>query len=62
LVDAGKASTQVQRHQHERLVHRYDGVAEASDAAALAESLVQRLAEDKAEVLYEVVRVALDVT
>ena len=61
-VDRGVgAAAEVDGDEGERFVHRREGVAEARDAAALAERLVERLAEDEAGVLDEVVGVALDV-
>ena len=44
-----------------RLVHRHDGVAVAGDAGAVAERLVDRLAEHDPDVLDRVVRPGLEV-
>ena len=48
-------------HGRARLVHRHDGVAVAADPAAVAERLVQRLAEHDPRVLDRVVRARLQV-
>ena len=46
---------------HERLVERHEGVAEARDARLVAERLLDRLAEDDADVFDGVVHVDLGV-
>ena len=51
----------VDRARRQRLVHRHGRVAVARDAAAVAERLVERLAEHDADVLGGVVRAGLEV-
>ena len=56
-----RAAGDVDRAGRARLVHRHDGVAVAVDPAAVAERLVERLAEHDARVLDRVVRAGLQV-
>ena len=56
-----RAARDVDRADAERLVHRDRGVAVAADAGAVAERLVERLAERDADVLDRVVGAGLQV-
>ena len=58
---AVRPAAEVDRARRERLVHRHGRVAVAGDAAAVAERLVERLAEHDADVLGRVVRAGLEV-
>ena len=52
---------EVDRRARERVVHRHDGVAVAGDPAAVAERVVERLAERERRVLDRVVVAGLEV-
>ena len=56
-----RAAGDVDGRRRARVVHRHDGVAEAADAGAVAERLVEGLAERQAGVLDGVVRTGLEV-
>ena len=58
---AERAPGDVDRALAERLVHRHHGVAVAADPGAVAERLVERLAERDADVLDRVVGAGLEV-
>ena len=61
LEDAERPAGDVDRRRRARLVHRHGRLAEAGDARAVAERLVERLAEHDADVLDGVVRAGLEV-
>ena len=61
LEQAQGPTRDVDRAHRQRLVHRHGGVAVAADPGAVAERLVERLAEGDPDVLDRVVRAGLEV-
>jgi len=55
------AATEIDDDLRERFVHGDGSICEARDAAAIAERLVERLAENEPNILEQVVGVAIDV-
>jgi len=61
LVDEAGRAAKIDRGDGERLIHGHDEVAGAIDAAAVAEGLVEQLAEDDANVLDAVVLIDVEI-